>query len=239
MTAVVTIEHTRWSGTVRSWRDRFGRLHREGGPAVESQNGYKEWYWHGTLHRADGPAEEDGDARQWKWMGLCHRLGRNPASERTFDFGTEFEWYRYGQKHRFGGPAMMGPKVTGWFHYGARHRRKGPAIIDDDGGFRWYLRDELHRDDGPAVYQPFMGRKEWWLHGRKHRDDGPAIQDKDGYEEWYVDGCLHREDGPAIVRPAHCNLRVGRRPPRAFYAYYWRGERLIKAEWERRKARGP
>ncbi len=38
-----------------------GRLHREGGPAVEYANGTKEWRINGKYHREDGPAIEFAD----------------------------------------------------------------------------------------------------------------------------------------------------------------------------------
>ena len=50
-----------------------GKLHREDGPAVESPNGYKEWYLNGKLHREDGPAVEysNGD-KSWFINGEKH-----------------------------------------------------------------------------------------------------------------------------------------------------------------------
>ena len=35
-----------------------GELHREDGPAIEFANGSKAWYLHGKYHREDGPAYE-------------------------------------------------------------------------------------------------------------------------------------------------------------------------------------
>ena len=63
--------------------------------------------------------------------------------------------------------------------------------------WRWYLNDELHREDGPAV-EWANGTKEWRLQGVRHREDGPAVEYPDGDKRWYLDGKLHREDGPAI-----------------------------------------
>lgn len=37
-------------------RDAEGRLHCEDGPAVTDDTGSYAWYWHGKLHRFDGPA---------------------------------------------------------------------------------------------------------------------------------------------------------------------------------------
>ena len=50
-------------GALRYWRDWRGRaedigMHRLQGPAVEHDDGSKEWYQKGLLHRLDGPAKE-------------------------------------------------------------------------------------------------------------------------------------------------------------------------------------
>ena len=37
--------------------------------------------------------------------------------------------------------------------------------VDECGSREWYLNDELHREDGPAV-EHANGRKSWWLHGK-------------------------------------------------------------------------
>jgi len=42
-----------------------GKLHKEGGPAVEHIDGYKAWYLNGKLHRVDGPAIEEGEYKAW------------------------------------------------------------------------------------------------------------------------------------------------------------------------------
>jgi hypothetical protein len=40
------------------WRNPEGKLHRENGPAVEWNDGEKEWFVDGLRHRTDGPARE-------------------------------------------------------------------------------------------------------------------------------------------------------------------------------------
>lgn len=45
---------------------------------------------------------------------------------------------------------------------------------------------ELHREDGPAVFQPEGDYRSWWLNGRMHRDDGPATIYEDGSVVWYL-----------------------------------------------------
>ena len=45
------------------------------------------------------------------------------------------------------------------------------------------------------------GDKFWYLNDNRHREDGPAIEYVDGDKSWYLNGELHREDGPAIEWP--------------------------------------
>jgi hypothetical protein len=67
----------------------------------------------------------------------------------------------------------------------------------NDGSKEWYLNDELHRVDGPAV-EKANGIKIWYLNGKYHRVNGPAIEYPNGTKSWYLNDQLHREDGPAV-----------------------------------------
>lgn len=50
----------------RFWKNEKGQLHRIGGPAIEWNDGTKEWYINGNLHRVDGPAIEISNGyREW------------------------------------------------------------------------------------------------------------------------------------------------------------------------------
>ena len=40
------------------YRNEFGELHRDDGPAIETSIGVKAWYRHGEFHRVGGPAIE-------------------------------------------------------------------------------------------------------------------------------------------------------------------------------------
>ena len=47
-----------------------GKLHRVDGPAFEYSNGYKEWYLNGKRHREDGPAIEGANGtKAWYLNG--------------------------------------------------------------------------------------------------------------------------------------------------------------------------
>ena len=69
--------------------------------------------------------------------------------------------------------------------------------IDPDGTKYWYLNDQLHREDGPAI-ESVNGSKFWWLDGQFHRIHGPACEWSDGRKEWWLNGKRHRDDGPAL-----------------------------------------
>ena len=69
--------------------------------------------------------------------------------------------------------------------------------VCDDGTKSWYLNDQLHREDGPAI-EYADGTKFWYINGKRHREDGPAIEYAGGSKFWCINGKLHREDGPAI-----------------------------------------
>jgi hypothetical protein len=52
---------------------------------------------------------------------------------------------------------------------------------------KWWLKDQLHREDGPAVERS-NGDKYWYLNGKRHRVGGPAIIEAHGNVEWWVNG---------------------------------------------------
>jgi len=106
-------------------------------------NGCKEWYLDGKLHREDGPAAE-------------------------YPYGTK-KWFLNGELHREDGPAAEYHNGTKeWWVYGKRHREDGPAVEHPDGRKKYYLNGELHREDGPAI-EDADGRKEWWVNGTFNR----------------------------------------------------------------------
>ena len=71
------------------------------------------------------------------------------------------------------------------------------SVVDIDGSLEYYLGDDLHNVDGPAVVN---GRhQEWWIHGLRHRDNGPAVEYSDGSQEYWLYGMKHRVNKPAII----------------------------------------
>lgn len=67
----------------REWRRRSGFYvfpHREDGPAIEWDDGSKEWVLDGRYHRDDGPAVEDAMAHD----ALDYVGPRDPAASRAW-----------------------------------------------------------------------------------------------------------------------------------------------------------
>ena len=78
----------------KEWR-LHGKLHREGGPAIERADGDKQWWFHGELHREDGPAiERAGGYKEWWLNGSRHRED-GPAVE--YSDGSK-EWWLYDEE---------------------------------------------------------------------------------------------------------------------------------------------
>ena len=147
------------------YKNEFGQLHRDDGlPAVEWDDGGKDWWVNGKLHREDGPA-------------VVYANGYKA-------------WFKNGERHRDGGlPAIEG-FVVGYKAYwvnGKLHREDGPAVEYANGDKSWYINGELHRDGGPAIEDLY--RKLWYKNGQRHRDFGfPAVEWGNGTAEWYIKG---------------------------------------------------
>ena len=62
---------------------------------------------------------------------------------------------------------------------------KNGLIVDWHGNKVWYLNDELHRVDGPAM-EVANGSKLWYLNGNLHRVDGPAVEYANGAKHWFL-----------------------------------------------------
>lgn len=113
-----------------------GKLHREGGPAIEVVKGStwetawgvnEEWWWHGKRHRQGGPA-----------VVKC---------------GCK-EWYLHGEFHREDGPSIEWPDGSKqWYWHGVRHRTDGPAIITAGKDEEWWLYGEKLTGSALLLYQ--------------------------------------------------------------------------------------
>lgn len=85
-----------------------------------------------------------------------------------------------------------------WFKFaGSRWDFRERCVVGFTGNKSWYLNNELHRKDGPAI-EFANGEKHWYKHGQLHRENMPACEYVSGDKFWYFNGKRHREDGPAI-----------------------------------------
>ena len=163
-------------------------------PAVVYNNGSCAYYTNDSLDRKNGP-----------------------ASIYINENGKKHEYYKDGNRHREGGPAIIRYDLQDnilseeYFINGQRHREDGPAFIsnsDPHGQLRiWYMYNEIKRsDDGPTIIFP-NGVHMWLKNDTIHRDNGPAIvhiqNDKIILEEYHVNGVRHRIDGPAVIQGAN------------------------------------
>ena len=60
------------------------------------------------------------------------------------------------------------------------------------GSTKWFLNDQFHREDGPAV-EWANGDKCWYINGERHRLDGSAVEGLNGYKEWWIEGKEYTE----------------------------------------------
>ena len=98
-------------------KNEFGQLHREDGPAVEWEDGGKEWWVKGQRHRSnDLPAIiYQSGGKEWHFQGKLHRGAGLPAIEHA---NGAKAWYINGQHHREGGL---------------------PAVEYSDGNVEWWV----------------------------------------------------------------------------------------------------
>lgn len=140
-------------------------IHRLDGPAIEWDDGVKEYRHYGLLHREDGPAIEFGN--EVRYIGVIS----SPESK-----NCQGVWFYNGKPHRIGGPVFEGrypfrfaPSCFGigdQEYLPFRELCYGPQTI-------WCENGLLHRIGGPAQYNEWS--EQWYIWGKLHRDDGPAV----------------------------------------------------------------
>src|SRR5579859_6911180 len=138
-----------------------GQLHREDGPAVELPNGDKSWYFNDQLHREDGPAQAWSDGAKYWWY---HGKYINSSSQKEFErLIKKNSSSKIENNQSICQTDEYGNKR--WFLNNQLHREDGPAIDHIDGYKAWYINDQRHRIDGPAVEGAYV-QKYWWYHGK-------------------------------------------------------------------------
>jgi hypothetical protein len=160
----------------------FGMFHSVGDlPAIECEDGHREWYQYGRRSRADDkPAIIDKNGNQlWltrkfrhKFSLIPERIGRDGDKPALITATGLMAYFKDGVLHRDGDkPAVISSQLDKghdgmhyfkeqWYQNGKRHRVGGPAILYWDKSVWDYYKDgELHRCDGPAQRRPFYTGK--------------------------------------------------------------------------------
>jgi hypothetical protein len=103
---------------------------------VEFNDGSREYYKDGYLHREDGPAIERSDYGQY--------------------------WYLNGLLHRVDGPAVECLRHYEWCQYGKLHCEDGPAIIYSDGRKKWYYQGTHIPCSSQEEFERLLKLKVFW-----------------------------------------------------------------------------
>lgn len=72
-----------------------------------------------------------------------------------------------GKLHRIYGPAYVGVpyKFEEWYKDGEYHRVGGPAVTTTEAQY-WFYEGKFHRLDGPAIVKK-AHPKQYWIHGQQ------------------------------------------------------------------------
>ena len=74
---------------------------------------------------------------------------------------------------------------------------------DEKGNKYWYLNDQLHRIDGPAI-EHADGSRTWFVNGQRHRENGPAMESSNGSKGWWYHGkpiyCFSQEEFERLIK---------------------------------------
>lgn len=178
-----------------SWSNKNGDFHREDGPAEIMYAGgnpekkMEQWFYNGLKHRKDGPATIYYDGYKEWWINDKLHNENGPAV--IYPDGEEEYWEN--------GKSIPGGNTKDG--YGLER-----MIVKDDLT-KYYFKDRLHREDGPAVifFDKEEGKwiKEWWINGNKLKEEKELpvykVVNENNRTIYYKDGKFHREDGPAVI----------------------------------------
>lgn len=105
------------------------------------------------------------EAESPQFGGYGGRLARFPTWSWKVD-GLDYVYLNdKGDLHRLYGPAYVSRKykIEKWYKEGELHRVGGPAL-QHQSTLHWYLEGELHNLEGPAVIDP-AGPCQYWIYG--------------------------------------------------------------------------
>ena len=149
--------------------------------------------------RFDGPAIQWGNSAIYMVNGKIHRIGGPAVVIAKHDTDDATVWFYENENDRQRNIyRVLFNGCVGYYLHDEPHRLDGPAIEWSNGDKEWYMHGKRHRIDGPAI-EWSNGDKEWYMHGKRHRIDGPAIEMSNGEQEWWLNGQRHRIGGPARI----------------------------------------
>jgi hypothetical protein len=109
--------------------------------------------------------------------------------EEQDSYSSYTAYLKNGQLHREDGPAVEHDNGTKeWFKNGLRHRDGDlPAIEHYDGTKVWFQNGQIHRDGDSHAFESHYEKK-WYKKDFLHRENGPAVEDNEGNQEYYFMG---------------------------------------------------
>lgn len=181
----------------RYWEDSNANTHREDDlPAIENENGDREWYKNGALHRdGDLPAKTTSEEQRWYKYGRPHRDDNKPAIVNTVTGVSE--WFVGGRRHREDGPAWYNEKtgeckfwLDGSPFTNSEYENRNPhkTIVTDDPSTVVYGKVEKRNKETDQI---IMTSK--LLNGKLHCVTGPAVTHENGDVEYWINGKQYSE----------------------------------------------
>ena len=222
------------------YKDENGDHHNPFGPALITRSGNTYWYKHGQLHREDGPAIESNNGEKKYWIEGVQlteeefeeeQLGPILEQPQIDEFGTEIWRNKDGKLHRDNNlPAMIFKDRNKLFYKnGELHRLNGPAIEYIDGTKKYWIEGvQLTEDEfkDSMDWEQFKEPIEYDLHGNlipkmEEPEEEVLYETDDSGNITYRNemGQLHREDGSASI-----SINGSK-------AYYLKGKPLVENEY--------
>ena len=161
-----------------------GQLHRLDGPAIERVNGYKAWYVYGELHNIKGPAiiHENGD-KEFYIDGIKYEeeIFYNNITLKNIRLKKHTNENNYKNKFLI--------TLNGRLH----NKINEPAYTYNTGSADRITKEYVvngiqHRTNGPAVYNKVNSR--WLQYGRRHNENGYAVTYMNT-EQYYLNDKLY------------------------------------------------
>lgn len=172
---------------------------------VEWDNGDKIWYKEGKRHKTDGPAVESLNGyKEWWIDGKIFESTRlNFLIEKSLFLGTEkgkynLPWLRFLTEDEGIKEFPIIPSMENYFYLSVGLSSLKPRTGQQNMDTIKLKNNERIPKNYTGIVEWEDGYKEWRKEGIIHREDGPAVEKSNGTKYWYKNGTWHRTTGPAI-----------------------------------------